>query len=355
MEQKRIRDYGITIGSLPTGARNKITDVAGVRVGHATIDTDTHKTGVTVILPHEGNIFRDKLIAASYVLNGFGKTQGLVQIDELGTLETPIAITNTLNVGLVHDAIVDYMVTSCAKEGISVRSVNPVVCECNDGGLNHIAERAVGKAHVYEAIAAATEDFAEGDIGAGKGTVCYGLKGGIGSASRLTTLDGKDYTLGILVQSNHGRTSDFQINGERTGAFIRAQEPPVTPAMLDKGSIIMIVATDLPVSSRQLRRIIKRCAVGLIRTGSYLGHGSGDIMVGFSTANVLRMDDTSAAAVPLTILNEAFIEEAFRAAAEACEEAILNSMITAHTLNGYDGKTRYSLAEYMEAYLHHQG
>lgn len=348
--QKRIRDFNITIGSLPAGPLNKITDVPGVTVGHATIDTDTHKTGVTVILPTEGNIFRDKLVAASCVINGFGKTLGLVQVDELGTLETPIAITNTLNVGLVHDAIVDYMIQRCREDNISVRSINPVVCECNDGGLNHITERAVQKEHVYQAIAAASKDFEEGDTGAGKGTVCYGLKGGIGSASRTLTLQGKTFTLGVLVQSNHGRTDDLLIQGGAAGSFIRTQEPPVQPAMLDKGSIIMIVATDLPVSDRQLKRIIKRCSVGLIRTGSHLGHGSGDIVVGFSTANTICTDSTEAF-VPMTILNEAIIERAFRAAAEACEEAILNSMVTAHTLSGYDGKTRYSLSEYLDHYL----
>lgn len=350
MTQKRIRDYGITIGSLPAGPKNKITDVPGVRVGHSTIDTNLHKTGVTVILPHEGNIFRDKLVAASCVLNGFGKTLGLVQVDELGTLETPIAITNTLNVGLVHDAIVDFMVESCKKDGITVRSINPVVCECNDGGLNYITERAVRKEHVYEAISSACTDFAEGDIGAGKGTVCYGLKGGIGSSSRILSLGGRNYTVGVLVQSNHGRTDDLTINGAAAGSFIRSQEPPAEPAMLDQGSIIMIVATDLPVSDRQLKRIIKRAAVGLVRTGSYLGHGSGDIMVGFSTANTI-CTDSAEPVVPLTILNESVMERAFRAAAEACEEAILNSMVTAHTLSGYDGKIRYSLSEYLENYL----
>lgn len=350
MKQKRIRDYGISIGSLPTGERNKITDVPGVTVGHATIDTDTHKTGVTVILPQEGNIFRDKLVAASYVVNGFGKTLGLVQLDELGTVETPIAITNTLNVGLVHDAVVDYMIERCKEDGIQIRSINPVVCECNDGGLNYIAERAVQKEHVYEAIHTACADFEEGDVGAGKGTVCYGLKGGIGSASRVLSFGGQKFTVGVLVQSNHGRTDDFTINGGAAGHFIRSQKPATEPAMLDKGSIIMAVATDLPVSDRQLRRIIKRAAVGLVRTGSFLGHGSGDIIVGFSTANKLCMDSAEAF-VPITILNESVIERAFRAAAEACEEAILNSMVTAHTISGYDGKTRYSLSEYLESYL----
>lgn len=366
MSQKRIRDYGVTIGELPCGPHNAISDVPGVTVGHCTIDTPEHQTGVTVVIPALHNLFARKLPAASFVLNGFGKTLGLVQIDELGSLETPIALTNTLNVGLVHDALVDYTVDRCAREGVKVHSLNPVVCECNDSELNHIAERAVTADHVRRAIESASADFEQGAVGAGRGTVCYGLKGGIGSSSRVIHLDGTDYTVGVLVQSNHGCTADLNVGGTPLGRIImKTQEklshltesptsqrdiaalPTVTPANLDKGSIIMIVATDLPVSDRQLKRILKRAAVGLIRTGSHLGHGSGDIMVGFTTAYTLpSSDDPAVVQVPL--LNENVIEKAFRAVAESCEEAILNSLAAADTVTGYEGNVRYSADAWLE-------
>lgn len=171
MSQKRIRDYGVIVGELPTGKLNKITDVKGVRVGHCTIDNEEHKTGVTVIMPCEDNIFANKMLASSFVWNGFGKTAGLVQIEELGTLETPIALTNTLNVGLVHDGLVEYMVQRCEQDGVTMKSINPIVGECNDSHLNNICKRAVKQEHVFEAIESASEDFAMGDVGAGKGTI----------------------------------------------------------------------------------------------------------------------------------------------------------------------------------------
>ncbi len=218
--KKRIRDYGIVIGEGKTGPRNKITDVPGVKVGHCTVDTKDHKTGVTVIMPCQDNPFVNKLTAAAYVHNGFGKSQGLIQVEELGTIETPIALTNTLNVGKVHDAIVDYMVDRCVREGVAVTSINPVVGECNDSKLNRIQERVVGKRQVYEAIDKASDDFEEGAAGAGTGTVCFGCKGGIGSASRIMEYDGKEYTLGVLVQSNFGQTRDLCLNGEKIGPTV---------------------------------------------------------------------------------------------------------------------------------------
>lgn len=353
MSSKRIRDFGIIIGELPAGPRNAITDVPGVKVGHCTIDTPDHQTGVTVVIPAAHNLFARKLPAASFVCNGFGKTLGLIQIDELGSLETPIALTNTLNVGLVHDAIVEYTVRRCHQEQVEVHSLNPVVCECNDAELNHITERAVTMEHVLSAIESASEDFEQGAVGAGRGTICYGFKGGIGSSSRQLTLDGQTYTVGVLVQSNHGRTADLTIAGEPTGRRLLAQasQPSdaasgIEPTCLDRGSIIMIVGTDLPVSDRQLKRILKRASVGLIRTGSYLGHGSGDIMVGFSTAYTLP-SPADAAIVSVPLLNENQIEQAFRAAAEACEEAILNSLAAADTVSGYEGHIRQGLSSYI--------
>lgn len=346
MNNKKLTDYNITIGTLPKGPLNKITDVKGIKVGHCTIDTDQHKTGVTVIMPSQKNIFENKFIAASFVLNGFGKTLGLVQIDELGTLETPIAITNTLNVGLVHDAVVDYMINTCRKENISIRSINPIVCECNDGGLNNIQERAVQKEHVYKAIENACTNFDEGDVGAGKGTVCYGLKGGIGSSSRIVELDGRKYTVGVLVQSNHGILDDLIVNHKTVGKDIRNY---LDTNVVDKGSIITILATDIPLTDRQLKRIIKRTSVGLARTGSFIGHGSGEVMIGFSTANIINHSEKNEV-VHMDILNENCIDKIFRAAAECEEEAVLHSLVASDTVTGFDKTTKHSINEFLNNY-----
>ena len=223
MNRKRLSDYGIRVGCMPTGPLDKITDVPGVTVGHATVRDARHHTGVTVIMPCEDNMFAKKLTAASFVLNGFGKTAGLVQVDELGTLETPIALTNTLNVGLVHDALVTVMAERCAADHVAMHSINPVVGECNDSQLNAIVDRPIHEAHVREAIAGACRDFDEGDVGAGAGTVCHGLKGGIGSASRQIEIAGKTYTLGVLVQSNHGCLEELTVCNRRLGEEIIAK------------------------------------------------------------------------------------------------------------------------------------
>lgn len=339
--KKRIRDYGIVIGDMKTGRRNKITDVPGVKVGHCTVDTKDHKTGVTVILPCEDNPFVNKLTAAAYIHNGFGKSQGLVQIEELGSLETPIALTNTLNVGKVHDALVDYMIASSREAGVEIMSVNPVVGECNDAVLNRIQERAVGKAEVDAAFAAACEDFEEGAVGAGTGTVCFGCKGGIGSSSRVLVYDGREYTVGVLVQSNFGKTRDLRLDGKKIGGVIADK---IEEAAADKGSIMIIVATDLPVSDRQLKRIIRRAGTGLSRCGSYMGHGSGDIVVGFTTANRIP-SGKGADVIEMKTLREERLEPAFYAVSDATEEAVLNSLAAAETVTGYQGNTRLSLTE----------
>ena len=268
------------------------------------------------------------------MINGFGKTAGLLQIDELGTLETPIALTNTLNVGLVHDAVVGYMIERSGREGVTVRSVNPVVCECNDGGINCIQKRAVGKEEVLQAIESASEEFAQGAVGAGRGTVCYGLKGGIGSSSRTMEIDGNTYTLGVLVQSNYGASRDLRI-----------AEIPQDIQETDQGSIILIVATDLPLSSRQLRRVIKRTSVGMARLGSYIGHGSGEVMVGFTTARPVQI---SPHVFSYPVLEEAQLNTAFRAAGEAAEEAIIHSMLYASEDRTLDGKKIGSLRKLLE-------
>jgi len=323
------------IGSLPHGKRNLITDVPGVRVGHFTVDQGDCHTGVTVVLPPRENPFLDKLTAASSVFNGFGKTLGLVQVDELGALETPIALTNTLNVGKVHDAMVSYMIGLCKKDGLRLTSVNPVVCECNDSRLSDIAQRPIGEKEVFAAIAAAGEDFAQGAVGAGRGTTCYGLKGGIGSSSRLMELDGKTYTMGILVQSNYGASKDFRLSALPKGL-----------AENDQGSIILVAATDLPLSSRQLKRVLRRCSVGMARLGSYIGHGSGEIAVGFTTAPLVKASDSFQTQ---TVLREDLMNLPFRAIGECAEEAILQSMWRAAPDRALDGAAISSLREFLRS------
>ena len=342
--QKRAEDYGIRVGELPRGELNKITDVEGIRVGHCTIDTGESKTGVTVIIPSKNNIFTNKLIAACYVLNGFGKSLGLVQVEELGSLESVIALTNTLNVGLVHDAVVEHMIEECKKDNIDLQSINPLVFECNDAFLNDIQLRAVKKEHVFKAIESAAIDFDEGDIGAGKGMSCHHLKGGIGSASRVITLEGQAYTVGILVLSNHGRLEDLTIGGKSIGVEIfKALK---MESHQDKGSIISIIATDAPLDSRQLGRVCKRAGVGLARLGSYIGHGSGEIMFAFSTANMLETHPEKEI-IDMKILREDKLDVVFRAVAECEEEAVLNSMIASGKVTGIKGRTRESLKDFL--------
>lgn len=342
-----IRDWGVTVGSLPTGPLNKITDVPGVLVGHATVDDPAHKTGVTVVIPAPGCVFAEKLTAGAHVINGFGKTCGTVQLNELGTLETPIALTSTLNVGKVADALVAWTVSTCAALGIGAGSVNPVVGETNDGRLNRAADRPVGEEHLRAAIDGACADFDEGDVGAGKGTSCFGLKGGIGSSSRVVELGGKSYTVGVLVQSNFGRLDDLMIDGRAVGREIRRiLEAPA--AECDKGSCMIVVATDLPLSELQLGRVLRRAEVGLVRTGSYVGHGSGDVVLGFTTANRRTRSDGDVRTV--SVLNDNCIEAAFRAVAEATEEAVLNSMCAANEVcvekNGKTVRVR-ALSEFL--------
>ena len=324
----------LKIGRMPHGPKNLITDVPGVRVGHTTIDCNDVHTGVTVVLPHPYNPYTQKVTAASVVHNGFGKTLGLVQVDELGTLETPIALTNTLSVGAVHDAIVGYMFDLCWVDGFRLTSVNPVVCECNDSQISRIEERAVTATDVLHAIQTADTVFEQGSVGAGRGTICYGMKGGIGSASRQITLSDETFTIGVLVQSNYGASSDF----------LPTELPPAL-AECDKGSIIIIVATDLPLTCRQLKRVLKRTSVGMARLGSYIGHGSGEIAVGFTTA---PRTDESKHFQSIRMLREEDMNLPFRAVGEATEEAILHSMLHSDADADLDGRVIPSLQQYFE-------
>ena len=340
--QRRIDEWGIHVGRLEKGGRNKITDVPGVSVGHCTVEQDPFRTGVTVILPGKGNLFYEKPVAAVHVLNGYGKSLGLMQVEEVGVLETPIALTSTLNVGLVHDALVELTLERCHAEGKFPTSINPVVMECHDGKLSDIAKRPVRLSHVRAAMADAREDFEEGSVGAGRGMICHGLKGGVGSASRVMELDGEQYTLGLLALTNHGRLEDFRINGAPARLSISGETQAAD--VPERGSVILVVATDLPVDDRQLRRILRRAPVGLARLGSYVGHGSGEIMLGFTTRNTMPHEE-GPAVLSRAVLREDLLDHAFRAVAECCEEAVLNAMILAETTTGYRGDIVYSLKD----------
>lgn len=335
--------WGFRVGRLPHGPRNKISDVPGVTVGHCTLADGNVQTGVTALLPHPGDVFHDKVLAASHVINGFGKTTGLVQIDELGTLETPILFTNTLSVGTVETALVKYMLQRDPDICETTGSVNPVVCECNDSGLNDIRGLHVTEEHVFAALADCRADFAEGAVGAGRGMRCHGLKGGIGSASRQVELDGKTYTIGALVLSNHAVFDDLVVAGTPIQTLLDAKIPPHE----DKGSIITVLATDIPLSERQLRRLCHRALVGLSHTGSYCGNGSGEIVIAFTTAN--RMPHYADTAIlPMAILHDDAINPLFRAVAECVEESVLSSLLHAETVTGNHGRTVRCLTELLE-------
>lgn len=335
--------WGFQVGKLPHGPLNKISDVPGVTVGHCTLAEGDVQTGVTALLPHPGDVFHDNVLAASHVINGFGKTTGLVQINELGTLETPILFTNTLSVGTVETALVKYMLERNPDICETTGSVNPVVCECNDSGLNDIRGLHVKEEHVFAALADCKADFAEGAVGAGRGMRCHGLKGGIGSASRQVELDGTAYTVGALVLSNHAVFEDLIVAGTPIRKLLEDSIPPHE----DKGSIITVLATDIPLSERQLRRLCNRALVGLSRTGSYCGNGSGEIVIAFTTANRVP-HDAETAILPMRMVHDDKINSIFRAVAECVEESVLSSLLHAETVTGYHGRTVRSLTELLE-------
>ncbi|UOQ44946.1 P1 family peptidase [Halobacillus salinarum] len=346
--QKRIRDYGLTIGNLTPGKKNAITDVEGVTVGHVTLSDGPVQTGVTAIIPHQDSLFQEKLTASSVVLNGFGKTMGTIQLNELGVLETPIILTNTLNVGTAADALIQSMLSNNPEIGRTTGTVNPVIGECNDMYLNDIRAQAVTKKHVWNALNTASDSFDEGSAGAGRGMVCYSLKGGIGTASRQMPLPHGTYTLGVLVLANFGRLSDLTIQGCPVGTEL-AEKLEKVEQQKDKGSIMIITATDLPVSDRQLNRILKRAATGLSRTGSTISHGSGDIVIGFSTVNRIPHKNSNQLATQ-QMIHEEEIDLPFRAMGEAVEEAVLNALITAESITGRGGHQRPALKDLIEEY-----
>lgn len=355
----RAREAGVKTGLLPTGPLNAITDVAGVLVGHTTLSwgegalvpgAGPVRTGVTAIKPHPGNLFRDKVTAAVHVINGFGKSAGLPQVEELGTIETPILLTNTLSVGQASDALVGYMLDQNPDIGIStVGTVNPLVGECNDGYLNDIRGRHVKAEHVCAALDAATGGpVVEGAVGGGTGMSCYGFKGGIGTASRVARAGetGSPYTLGALVQANFGSRRHLTIKGVPVGEALAGWEgaKPGAGAPLESGSIMIVLATDAPLTSRQLKRVARRAAGGLARTGSAFGNGSGDFVIAFTTANRVPYDAGESLLRYERLPDDSHVFSLlFTATVEAVEEAVLNALFAADTVVGRDYHVRYGL------------
>lgn len=407
------------VGALPAGPLRSIADVAGVTVGHATLDARGVQTGVSVVRPHAGDVYRDKVPAAVAVINGFGKSVGLVQVDELGVLETPLALTNTFGVGALAQAQIRAAIDANPQIGRAWPSVNPLVFECNDGYLNDLHAFAVTPAHYAQALADARRAFARGAVGAGRGMSCFDLKGGIGSASRVVRAAGEAWTVGALVLANFGRLPMLTIAGVPVGRMIAerdaggapgagggqgadgarddvaaagargergdgphgthgahgahgrenagtgggaagglaprrardagASSPGAAPdaapdaAPPEQGSIIMLVATDAPLSSRQLKRVALRAAAGLARTGSVYGHGSGDIALAFSTAYTVP-HDAERVSLP-ALVADAALDPLFAAAADSVEQAIVDALWRATRVTGRDGHTRRALRD----------
>jgi D-aminopeptidase len=343
----RARNIGLACGRIPAGALNSIADVPGVRVGHRTLAEGGIRTGVTAVLPHGGNLYREKPVAAVHVLNGFGKSAGLMQVEELGVLETPILLTNTLSVGTCCTALVRHAIAHNPDIGRQTATVNPVVMECNDGFLNDIQALAVTEHDARAALDDASSHVEVGSVGAGCGMSAFGFKGGIGTSSRRIELDQESFHLGVLVLSNFGRPGDLRLPD---GSFVR---PPVAQAgeeAAEKGSIIVIAATNIPLSNRQIERVIRRSGVGLARLGSFWGHGSGDVALGFTTGTILRHDE-KACLVDVRILNESRIDLLFEAMADATQEAVLDALVAAGPMTGRGGHHRPSLADILETLL----
>lgn len=335
------------------GKWNAITDVPGVAVGHVTLHdepgSESACTGVTAILPHTGNSFEQKVPAASFILNGFGKSAGLIQVEELGVIESPIMLTNTFSVGAVLEGTLQHMLEENTTIGDSTSSLNIVVGECNDSYLNAMRSLKVRPKHAIEAIRNAEGGaFEQGDVGAGKGMICFGRKGGIGSSSRIVS-DGQDsYTVGVLTLTNFGNAEECLIDEwlARNGGQLKTVEEELNPSQEMRsekpdGSVMIIVATDAPVDSRQLKRFAKRASIGLGRTGSHIHNGSGDIIIAFSNSYTILHASEGGSAVSYTLLRDdaKVMNELFKAVIEATEEAVYQSLIHAQTTTGRHGRT----------------
>jgi D-aminopeptidase len=346
-DRPRLRDTGIVIGTMSPGDLNAITDVPDVRVGHVTLNEgtgpDAIRTGVSVVLPHSGNLFREKVPASVFVLNGFGKCFGQEQIDELGVIESPISLTSTMNVGIVADGLIEHAIGQNPDCGVTTSTVNPVVTECSDAYLNTQQGRHVRQHHVVEAIQQAKPGpVAEGNVGAGTGMSLFGFKGGIGTASRQIPESAGGYTVGALILGNCGTREQLRVDGVPVGRHLDEWSPD--PDVEDTGSIIIVIGTDAPMFDRTLNRLARRAAMGLARTGSIAAHGSGDYILAFSNANRIPHDDDGN-----TFTGEHVVETGdvinwlFQATIEATEEATLNALFAAETMTGRNGNTRYGL------------
>ncbi len=351
-KRKRAREIGLEIGSIPPGPLNAITDVPGILVGHTTLIDGEGKlipgkgpkrTGATAILPHKGNLFTESVVGAVHIINGFGKAVGLAQLMELGRIETPILLTSTLNVGIVEDAVTQYMMEQNPQAGISKTTPNPIVAECHDGYLNDAQGRHVRKPHVFEAIQNATAVVQEGCVGVGTGMTAFGYKSGIGTASRALPEKQGGYIIGSLVVPNCGRKGDLVLNGTPITKILK-ESPTSSPdqAPSEGGSIVVIIATNAPLSSRQLSRIARRAVIGIGRTGSVVSHGSGDFVIAFSTA-YRENQETTSLTVERTQLQERWLTSYFGAVAEVTEEAIVNALSMATTMTGRDNHTANAL------------
>jgi len=333
--QNTLRDYGVKIGVMKTGKNNAITDVPGVKVGHKTlISGEDIRTGVTAIVPHEGNLFRKKVPAAIFVGNGFGKLAGYTQVKELGNIETPVVLTNTMSVAAALDALITY---TLAQEGNgTIGSVNGIVGETNDGGLNDIRARVVKPADVLEAIANAKSGIVEqGGVGAGTGTICFGFKGGIGTSSRVLPKSLGGYTVGVLVQTNYGGV--LEVAGVPVGQMLNNYSYRNNIMQDADGSCMIVVITDAPLTSRNLERVAKRAFMGLAKSGGIASNGSGDYIIAMSVAKENLLDESSEFYLPKELQNDA-VSPVFMATIEATEEALINSLVAAKTMKGYKGK-----------------
>jgi D-aminopeptidase len=343
--RKRARELGIQIGRFPPGRRNAITDVKGVRVGHCTLihgegelgpGGGPARTGVTAILPTDGNIFQERVVGSGFILNGAGEVSGLTQVMEWGLIETPIILTNTHAVGTCSEAVVDYMVEQNPGIGDVHDVVIPLVGECDDSWLNDAAVRHVRAEHVRAALADASDGpVAEGSVGGGTGMITCDFKAGIGTSSRKLPVDLGGYTVGVLVMSNFGRMVDLQVEGVPLGRILDA-EMAEQRRKKNYGSIIAVVATNAPLLPHGIQRLCKRVALGIGRAGSYAAHGSGEIVVGFSTANKIPRE-TKRMVYRMSILLDERMDPLYKAAAEATEEAILNALCMADTMVGHSG------------------
>lgn len=341
------------IGVLDAGPLDTITDVPGVAVGHCTVAAGAIQTGATIVLPQPGNLFLQKIPAGIDVVNGFGKSAGLMQVQELGVLESPIALVSTFAVGTASTALIRDALADNPELARSLPTLNPLVFECNDGWLNDARAMTLREAHVQQALAearVAQPSFAQGSVGAGRGMSCYGLKGGIGSASRCVVWGGQRYTLGALVLANQGRPAALTLAGQCIGPALQARlaqstQPSNELTGPERGSIIMLLATDAPLDARQLQRLARRASAGLARTGSDYGHGSGDIALAFSTAYRIPQLAATATMPAVRLLHESALDLLFQAAAEATEQAIVHALFAATTVTGRDGHCRQALTD----------